>query len=74
MGSRLNDRTPTDESMTLNTVEGRQLEEKTEDEEKVASPVTPTPDADEYPDGGLAAWCIVVGVSPLTISSSFRVY
>ena len=61
-GSGPNTRTPTsDESMTLNIVEGRPSDEKVELDE--ASPVVSAPGADDYPDGGLAAWCVVVGVS-----------
>ena len=29
------------------------------------SEVAPTPDADDYPDGGVTAWCVVLGVSKL---------
>lgn len=64
MDSRLHERTPTPgESLTL-SIDGRPLEEKTVDEETEASPVTPTSNVDDYPDGGLAAWLVVVGVSP----------
>ena len=42
---------------------------KNKDEETKAAP-----QVDEYPDGGLAAWCIVLGVSPPTISPSFKFY
>ena len=71
-GSGLNASTPTsDGSLTLNIVEGRPLDEKAESDE--ASPVISTSDADDYPDGGLAAWCVVVGVSPLSVSSSFKI-
>jgi len=62
------ERTPTsDGSMMLKFVEGRSLEEK---EEIEVSSALPTPDVDDYPDGGLAAWCIVLGVSPSAMSSS----
>ena len=50
-----------DGSLTLKIVEGRSLDEKTELDE--ASPAISASDADDYPDGGLAAWCVVVGVS-----------
>ena len=50
-----------DGSLTLNIVEGQSLDGKTELNE--ANPVISTSDADDYPDGGLAAWCVVVGVS-----------
>jgi len=64
-----NDRVPTglpsEESTAFNSPVDR-LSEKKEDEETVASPVTtPTPGADDFPDGGLVAWCVVVGVSQL---------
>jgi len=45
-----------DESVTLNIIEDEPLGGK-EDETKV------TYDADDYPDGGLAAWSVVLGVS-----------
>ena len=62
MGSRPTISTSTsDGSLTLNIVEGRSLDEKTELDE--ANPVISTSDVDDYPDGGLAAWCVVVGVS-----------
>lgn len=41
---------------------------KNEDEETRTKP-----QVDEYPDGGLAAWCIVLGVGPF-ISSSLEFY
>lgn len=53
-------------------VEGQLLDEKAELDQ--VSPVISTSDADDYPDGGLAAWCVVVGVSPLSVSSSFGIY
>jgi len=66
------ERTPTsDGSVMLKFVEDRPVEEK---EEIEVSSALPTPDVDDYPDGGLAAWCIVLGVSPSTISSSFGVH
>jgi len=66
--------TPTsDGSVTLKFVEDRSLEEKGE-EEIGGNPVLATPDVDDYPDGGLAAWSIVLGVSTLTTSSSFGVW
>ena len=62
MGSRPTISTSTsDGSLTLNIVEGRSLDGKTELDE--ANPVISASDADDYPDGGLAAWCVVVGVS-----------
>ena len=65
------ERTPTsDGSVTLKYVEDRPLDEK--DEEIIeASPIFCTPDLDDYPDGGLAAWSVVLGVSPPTILLSF---
>jgi len=68
----LDGRIPTSEFVTLNIVEDEPLGGK-EDETEVG-PVIPTPDADDYPDGGLAAWSVVMGVSPLTDPQSFRVY
>jgi hypothetical protein len=57
-----------DESMTF----GEEPSEEKEGEIGV-SPTIPTSSVDDYPDGGLAAWCVVFGVSQLTISSSFEV-
>ena len=63
--------TPTsDGSVILKFAEDRPVEEKEEDEETGTSPVLATPDVDDYPDGGLAAWSIVLGVSPSTIFRS----
>jgi hypothetical protein len=50
-----------DESVTLDVKEEEDLE---------ASPAIPTAAVDDFPDGGLAAWSIVLGVSELTIPSS----
>ena len=61
-----------DGSLTLNIVEGRSLDGKTELDED--SPVITTSDADDCPDGGLAAWCVVVGVSSFSVSSAFGFY
>ena len=48
----------------LTTAESMAASEKKDDEETVvASPVAPTPGAGDFPDGGFAAWCVVVGVS-----------
>jgi len=76
MDSRTSELTPTsDGSMVLKFVENELSEGKEEDEEIGVSPVLTTPEVDDYPDGGLAAWSIVLGVSPLTIPSSFgKVY
>ena len=69
------DLTPTSGgSMMLKSIGDRPLEEKEEDEEIGASPVLTTPEVDDYPDGGLAAWSIVLGVSLSTISSPFEIY
>ena len=57
--------------MMLEILEDRPSGEK-EDEKMEASPVVPASDASDYPDGGLAAWCIVLGVSQFSISSSFQ--
>jgi len=68
MGSESSDRALTglasDDSITLSTPEVRPSEKK-EYEETVPSQVAPTPDADDYPDGGFTAWCVVLGVSKL---------
>ena len=53
------------ESTTSNIWEDR-LSEKKEDEGIVASPVDPASDVGDYPDGGFAAWCVVLGVSQFT--------
>ena len=57
------------ESTTIHTLEDRSLEKKEEEEEIEPSPTTLTSDADDYPDGGFAAWLVVMGVSRLSISS-----
>jgi len=49
------------ESVTLKTTKGK---------EDDVGPVISTPDADDYPDGGLVAWSVVFGVSPLTVPPS----
>jgi len=59
-----------DGSVMVKSVEDRQLEKKEEE----INPVPPTPDVDDYPDGGLAAWSIVLGVGGSAIPSSFKVY
>jgi len=51
----------------LESVEDQQLEKR--EEEIEINPAPPVPDVDDYPDGGLAAWSIVLGVSPSAISS-----
>lgn len=72
MDSGASELTPTsDGSVMSKFVEDRPLEEK---EETGTSPVLTTSDVDDYPDGGLAAWSIVLGVSPPIISLSFEVY
>ena len=55
---------PNSGAMTLSIPEDGSLGGK-EDETEV-SPVIFTSDVDDYPDGGLAAWSVVLGVSPLT--------
>jgi len=58
-----------DESMTLDAPESRPSETK-EGKEIETSPVTvSTPGASDidYPDGGLAAWCVVLGVSQMAV-------
>jgi hypothetical protein len=57
-----------DESMTF----GEGSSEEKEGEIGV-SPAIPTSNLDDYPDGGLAAWCVISGVSQLAISLSFEV-
>ena len=39
-------------------------ETKNEDEESKLGPIVVISAADDYPDGGLAAWCVVLGVIP----------
>jgi len=71
----MSERSPTsDESIMLKFAEDLQSEEKGESEEIGVSPVLSTPDVDDYPDGGFAAWSIVLGVSPLTAPSFPGVY
>ena len=69
MDSESNDRALTrltsHESTALNTSEDRPSEKKEDEEETVASPVAPAPGPGDFPDGGFAAWCVVVGVSRL---------
>jgi len=76
MGSESSTRASTglisDDSTALNTPGVRQSE-KEEYEETVASPVAPTPGVDDYPDGGFAAWCVVLGVSQLNHCLVFSV-
>ena len=68
MDSESNDRVRTSkisgESTALNSPQDRPSE-KNEDEESIASPVAPTPGPGDFPDGGFAAWCVVLGVSRL---------
>lgn len=54
--------TAPNESMTLKT-SGSEWSEKKEDEEKESSLASLTSDARDFPDGGSAAWCVVLGVS-----------
>lgn len=49
------------ESTTLNIL-GSEWSERKEDE-KESSLASPTSDACDFPDGGFAAWCVVLGVS-----------
>jgi len=62
-----------DDSTALSTPGSRPLKRE-EYEETVASPVTPTPDGDDYPDGGFAAWCVVLGVSQFNHSLVFSIF
>ena len=50
-----------DESATLHSLESR-LPERI-DEKTKAGPVSPALDTDGFPDGGLVAWLVVLGVS-----------
>jgi len=74
MGSELSDRglagLTSDGSTTLNAP-GVLPSEKRGYEETVASPVALTPGGDDCPDGGLAAWCVVLGVSRFNHSLAF---
>ena len=74
MDSGTRELTPTSDGSTmLKFIESGPLEEKGE-EEIGAGPILTTPDVDDYPDGGLAAWSIALGVSLSTISSPFEIY
>ena len=69
LGLDQNERSLTsDESVTF----GGEPSEEKEGEIGVSSAI-PTFNVDDYPDGGLAAWCVVLGVSQFSISSSFEV-
>jgi len=59
-----------DGSTVLNTSEV-QPSEKKECEETVVGPVAPTQGGDDYPDGGVTAWCVVLGVSKLNNPLAF---
>lgn len=50
-----------DSSATLHNL-GNRLSEKRDEEAKAGS-ISPTLDPDGFPDGGLAAWLVVLGVS-----------
>ena len=50
------------EPTTLNIL-GSEWPERKKDEEEEASSASPTSDAYDFPDGGFAAWCVVLGVS-----------
>lgn len=50
-----------DEATTLHSLESQLSEKK--DEKTEAGPVSPAPVADDFPDGGLVAWLVVLGVS-----------
>lgn len=54
--------TPT-KSLSVKISEDRPLEKDVEE-----SPVTPTDIVDDFPEGGTAGWCVVLGVSKLTVS------
>jgi hypothetical protein len=72
-GSESNERRWTsDGSVTVNVPDDQPSEKEEEDVE--ASPTIPAPAMDDFPDGGLAAWSVVFGVSELTIPSSFRFF
>lgn len=53
-------RLTSDGSVTVNVSYDLQSDKK-EEEDTEASPTTPTPVTDDFPDGGLAAWSIVFG-------------
>ena len=59
-----------DESVTLHSLESRRSE--TRDEKTKAGPLSPALDEDAFPDGGLAAWLVVLGVSPSISSFVFQ--
>lgn len=64
MSSESNDRRLTsDGSVTVNVPEDQLLEkkEKEDDDDVEASPSTPAPRMDDFPDGGAAAWMVVLG-------------
>ena len=49
---------------TLDIVAFSPGETKNEDEEFKLGPIVVISPTDDYPDGGLAAWCVVLGVIP----------
>ena len=49
---------------SLNIIAISPGETKDEDEEFKLGPIVVIPPTEEYPDGGLAAWCVVLGVRP----------
>ena len=77
MGSESDTRTSTgltsDDPTALNTPAAQPLKREGY-QETVASPVAPTPGRDDYPDGGFAAWCVVLGVSQFNHSFIFSVF
>ena len=58
------------ESAALHSLESQRSE--TRDEKTKASPLSPALDEDDFPDGGLAAWLVVLGVSSSIPSSVFH--
>lgn len=60
-------------SIKSNLLDDRPSEKK-DGEEIEARPAVPPPSAGDFPDGGPAAWCVVVGVSHLTVSRPFSLF
>lgn len=66
-------RQTSDGSVTVSIPDDRPSEKKEEEDLEVA-PVIPKSEADDCPDGGFAAWCIVLGVSKLAILSALNIF
>jgi hypothetical protein len=50
----------------------RQTKSEDGDEEAKIIPIVPTSHVDDYPDGGLVAWLVVLGVRPSIFFFAFR--